>query len=266
MEELGLPLIGTAFAGASPYSNCFLVTKTCVQSSSIEELEKNLQGNIIVSGAAAAELEKRGLGRYIGNVHAELQRAVAQDTFIEHRFCQGYEKLKYHAMGETIYFFRFMDSPAFEVVTRFRNKDGEDFGAGTLLMTRPDGTRVALIGCNFGSHALSSGRAALLNRIANWVSHEKLPIMLEEPGQMLLLPRISADGTLRNVTIINPTICPQKEIALLLKRIPEHVKTVKWFIPASTPAELTVQRKDSCCRIIIPELAAWNVGFIEFES
>ena len=123
-----------------------------------------------------------------------------------------------------------------------------------------------MIGCNFGSHALSSGRAALLNRIANWVSHEKLPIMLEEPGQMLLLPRISADGTLRNVMIVNPTICPQKEIALLLKRIPEHVKTVKWFVPASSSAELSVQRKNSCCRIIIPELAAWNVGFIEFES
>ncbi len=235
----------------------------CVQKSSPGDLRKYLTGDLILCGAAVAELQKRGLDGLIGNVGAELMTDAALDVNMEHPLCAGIGGLKFRSFGEKTYRFRHADSPEFQVLTRYRDKDDRDFGAGALLYTRPDGTRVAFVS-GFNVRFLPTSRVILLNRIADWVSHGTLPVLTAEPRQLMLIPRIAGKGTLRSVTVLNPTIGPQNSIALLLRNVPVSVRSAKWIVPASAPVELPLERGGAGTRVVIPSLAAWDVGYLEF--
>ena len=115
----------------------------------------------------------------------------------------------------------------------------------------------------FNTTYISSSRVRFLNRVADWSAHEKLPAMAKDPVQCLLVPRVTPEGLLRSVCITNVTIGRQKPFALRLQTIPKEVKEAEWQVPSESPVKLEVRHNGSEAEVIIPEIAAWDIGWLK---
>ncbi len=266
-EELGFPLIGTPLAGFSPASCCAIVTAKCVERSADEELEQGLKGNLLVDAGGAAALEKRGFGRYIGNVRLIPVEEGFRVLFSKHPLCSGFENVPFPTFDGS-----WSSRPCrienagaagFQELTHFEDRDGKKLGVESVLFTRPDGTRVFISGCSFFVTCQSSRRMTLMNRVADWVSGEKMPVLTACPARVTLIPRVAPDSTLRSVTVVNSSIAPRRDLELIFRSVPENMKTVKWLVPAEPARELPVRRRNGLVSVVIPALGPWDAGFVE---
>ena len=133
-----------------------------------------------------------------------------------------------------------------------------------MIFTTPAGGRCGLVGYEgFNIHYTSSDRVRMLNRIADWISGETLPVRTAEPAQLVLMPAVTAEKELRSVTILNPTIGIQKRYEIILRGVPADCKEMYWCVPAETPVKVEFVRKDNECHVIMPEITAWNVGWLK---
>ena len=87
--------------------------------------------------------------------------------------------------------------------------------------------------------------------------------VLESPFVGMMLPRVAADGTLRNVALMNLRLDEQGPLRLRLRGVPSGVKQVVWREMRSEPKTLSVSRDGDVCRVEIPSLGAWNGGYLE---
>jgi hypothetical protein len=90
------------------------------------------------------------------------------------------------------------------------------------------------------------------------------PAVLESPFVGMMLPRVAADGTLRNVALLNLRLDGQGPLRLRLRGVPSGVKQAVWREIRSEPKPLAVSRDGDVCHVEVPSLGAWNGGFLEF--
>ena len=101
---------------------------------------------------------------------------------------------------------------------------------------------------------------------ADWVSRGKLPVLLESPVMEILVPRVTADGTLRTLAVVNASIDVAPPAKLRLRGVPTGVKTVRW-VPVSgriaqEPCELSLAREGADALVTLPEIDAWAAGYL----
>ena len=80
----------------------------------------------------------------------------------------------------------------------------------------------------------------------------------------LVIPRVSADGNLRTVGVVNTRIDSQEEIRIRLAGVPEKAK-VTWHELKKKPLRCRVESVDGQTYVMIPQIAAWNAGFLEIK-
>ena len=90
------------------------------------------------------------------------------------------------------------------------------------------------------------------------------PATLESPFVGLLVPRVASDGSLRTVALLNTRIGAQGPVALRLRGVPAGAAVV-WHPLGGTPDALSVVRSGGVVRVEIPEIAAWNGGFLSVD-
>ena len=90
------------------------------------------------------------------------------------------------------------------------------------------------------------------------------PAVLESPFVGLLVPRVTADGSLRTVALLNTRIGAQGPVALRLRGVPAGAAVV-WHPIGGRPEALPVVRGGDVVRVQIPEIGAWNGGFLSVE-
>ena len=88
------------------------------------------------------------------------------------------------------------------------------------------------------------------------------PVVCMAPFVGLLMPRIDKEGQLKTVGVLNTRIDVQEHLRIRLNGIPESVKTVVWYEMKQQPTHLPVEWTDGQAYVEIPEIAAWNVGFL----
>lgn len=101
---------------------------------------------------------------------------------------------------------------------------------------------------------------------ADWVSRGKLPVLLESPVMEILVPRVTADGTLRTLAVVNASIDVAPPAKLRLRGVPAGVKTVRW-VPVSgriaqEPCELSLACEGADALVTLPEIDAWAAGYL----
>ena len=81
----------------------------------------------------------------------------------------------------------------------------------------------------------------------------------------LLIPRVTSEGQLKTVGMINTRIDSQEQISIRLTGVPANVKSVMWREMKKKPVRVRLERTaDGQCHVILPSLSAWNAGFLEF--
>jgi hypothetical protein len=104
-----------------------------------------------------------------------------------------------------------------------------------------------------------------LNRIADWVSKETLPVLPEEPVQCIIVPRVTEKGHLKSLLFLNPTIGKQGEKSFQLRGVPENVTEAEFMIPAGSPVKVTLLHVNGSCRFTLPPLGAWETGWLKIK-
>jgi len=126
------------------------------------------------------------------------------------------------------------------------------------------GGRAAVCGCNgFNGKASSSNRIRQLHRAADWAAGGKMPVVLEDAAQCVLVPRVTKDGVLRSVMALNTTIDRQQPVRLRLRGVAPACTSAQWHALGEKPVSLPVDRHGADAFVRLPVLAPWNAGWLK---
>lgn len=92
------------------------------------------------------------------------------------------------------------------------------------------------------------------------------PAVLESPFVGLMMPRVTADGELRNVALLGLRLDVQGPVRLRLRGVPQSAATAVWREIRREPVVLPVLREGGVCHVEIPSVGAWNGGYVEFND
>ncbi|MCQ2380564.1 MAG: hypothetical protein MJ025_06570 [Victivallaceae bacterium] len=279
--DLGLPMVGIPFASHSAGACCKMLKKEMIEQMDDAELQETLAGNLILDGAAVQEVNRRGFRDRIGGVTAESAPRRALEYCSNDPLNEGIAYHAYFSCSPYRYRLNLPERGGFHILSHYatgpeeiREKfgnytmhDKKIVGVAAAILERTDGTRMAFIGYD-GLQALeaNSTRVIFLNRIADWVSHGKLPVMATEPTQMLLVPRIDSDGRLKTVAIVNPSIGHSAPFTLCMRKVPDEVKATILHFPGSGKIELPIVRSGEFASVTIPEFEGWDGAWLEIPS
>lgn len=112
--------------------------------------------------------------------------------------------------------------------------------------------------CLAPSAAIQSRRDALDARAGG------TPSVLASPFIGLQFPHVAADGSLRTLGLVAARIEPQGPVVIRV-RVAEGTRAVWWEL-GTEPIELPIVRTATAAQVTIPEIGAWNCGFIDFAS
>lgn len=91
------------------------------------------------------------------------------------------------------------------------------------------------------------------------------PAVCCSPFVGLLIPRVTEEGSLKTVGLINTRIDSQEQLRIRLSGVPSDVKFLMWREMKKKPVRVRLERDaDGLCYVTIPSISAWNAGFLEF--
>ena len=132
---------------------------------------------------------------------------------------------------------------------------GLAFGA----MTPED---AALTICSCSSSDLQRLRAEADSR-----SGGRLPVVVEEPSVGLVVPRVTPDGALRTIMLLNARIDTQRALTLRLRSggAGGSPAVAIWLAFGEVPVALPLRRDGADLLVTIPELPPWSAGWLEIQ-
>lgn len=258
MESIGLPC-----AASSPYADCRLISACQVEHLPENQLIELLAGNIVIEGAAVAGLWVRGLESGIEGLKAVSAQRL-EEYWTDDPLTIGLDVPMRRAYNNS-FKFEIPKGIKNRVLGHYRDLSGVEQGISSVLLSRADGTRIAVLGCDFATDSVSTAQIRFFYRLFDWAAHENLPVLPEEPMQGILVPRVTQEKMLRSITVLNPTINAQKPFVLQLRRTPTNITRAEWLVPGEPGVELLLKRDNAVVRLMMPELAAWSIGWVRFQ-
>ena len=258
--------IGIPIAAYSNGAALKLIDAESVRNFTDDELRKNLAGNVLLDGSAAREIVKRGMAEMIGNVTAEPFPEACNEIYTDDEIGGRLEIKIHRPLSNDRYLLKHPATPDIRVLGEYSYEDTDRQGTSSLLLTRANGTSVAILGhTGFNFEFISSSRVQFLYNLVDAMTGNRLPALPMEPVQCMIVPRITDSGELRSVTIMNTVIGEQRTFEIRLRGVPADTRAIKWCVPAA-PEQTVVFRKDHNDIIAtIPEIDGWNIGFLKFE-
>ena len=89
------------------------------------------------------------------------------------------------------------------------------------------------------------------------------PAMLVSPFYGLMLPHVDEQGKLRAVALVNERIDVQKNVRVALRNLPDGASSVVWHQLRRPDIRLNFSREGGEAVVVIPEISAWNAGFLD---
>ena len=101
-----------------------------------------------------------------------------------------------------------------------------------------------------------------LRRQADGRAGGRLPVIVRDPSVGLVVPRLTKDGRLKSVMMLNARIDVQKPTTLLLRGVASEAKEATWQAFRNPPVTLPLRREDGETLVTLPEISAWNAGWL----
>ena len=91
------------------------------------------------------------------------------------------------------------------------------------------------------------------------------PVVCCSPFVGLLIPRVDENGVLKTLGIVNTRIDVQGPIKIKVDALPDTAKYLIWNELKKKPKKLCIDRTASGAYVVIPEIAAWNAGYLSID-
>ena len=92
-----------------------------------------------------------------------------------------------------------------------------------------------------------------------------LPAVVRSPFMGLMQVHVDRGGALRCVALMSLRIAEQGPVRILLRNVPPSWKGAVWNEMRRPRLRLDILREDGETFVVIPEIGAWNAGFLGFE-
>ena len=109
---------------------------------------------------------------------------------------------------------------------------------------------------------LTSANLRDIRRRADERAGWKLPVVVRDPSVALVVPRVTKDGRLKSVMMLNARIDAQKPVTLVLRGVPPDVTQATWRAFRQPAVTLPLWREGNETCVTLPEIAAWNAGWL----
>ncbi|HOX06110.1 MAG TPA: hypothetical protein PK280_06890 [Planctomycetota bacterium] len=256
---LGLPL-GTSARGAS----AVLLPADAVPGLSDRELRQVLSGGVMMDGLAAMRVQERGLGRWLGvRVEPTAAPLPFRERMTGDRLNGAYAGRHWDSMGGPAGAFMLeaaATASGVRALGHYEDRLGAVRGLATVLARNRAGGRVAVFGYFGWESAPSGAKRNQYLAAADWASGGRLPAIIEEPVQVMAVPRLGADGRLATLFLLNASIDRTPAFRVRLRR--PRSGRVEWVTPGRAPVRLAVERGRGEVAVRVPPMAAWTAGYL----
>ena len=258
LTTMGLPVcIGSSGATAS------LLHANAIPSLSDEQIREVLRGGVMMDGSALHCLQERGLGPLVG---ARAVWPAALDSCekltadpINGEFAGRTWKQFLTGEPRTHEVFQLEDLGAeSRVLGQYINVRGQQRGVASAAFETELGGRVAIFGYQGWQPVVNAARRHQLLAAADWVSRGRLPVIVETPAQVMVVPRVDAEGRLRGVLLLNVTIDRSPPLRLRLRGTQEGKWA--WAMPDSADVNLSAEVMENEIGVATPALAPWSAA------
>ena len=108
---------------------------------------------------------------------------------------------------------------------------------------------------------LTGGECRQLLAAADWCANHQLPVILEDPCRMIVVPRVTSTGSLRSVCLLNPSITDAESVSLRLRGCADARRLV-WRQAGRRDCRLRFTRQGDEICVKVPLVEKWNTGYI----
>ena len=133
---------------------------------------------------------------------------------------------------------------------------------GAVCYEGAEGGRIVVIP-GFSFSIPNAERVAITEAI-DWASRNTMPVVMESMAQAVVVPRISVDGSLRSVAVLNTTISEQPATTLRLRGCKDATRFV-WHSVGERGKKLQYERDGDDVIVTIPPQQGWYMGWLAVE-
>ncbi|MBI2924483.1 MAG: hypothetical protein HYY24_02130 [Verrucomicrobia bacterium] len=255
LGEIGIPVcygpdgaLATALSGAA------------VHAFSRDELRRMFAGGVLLDVTAWRALDRLGLAAWTGVRPGAQQSRDAIEVLAEHplngRFASWSRDCRQSFWREEAWS---LEPTAANVATLARLTDylHRDLGVAMTAFESDLGGRVVVMGYFPWSQMHHLAKSSQMKAVAQWLSRDRLPVIVESFARVHLWVRQPAPGQLACV-LLNGSLDPQPHLTL---RLAEPFKRITWHPFDGEPArlKLAVAQGTGHPLVTTPALKPWNV-------
>ena len=267
--HLGIPLCCT-----KGYGTGTILRPEALTEMTDDELAEVLRGNVLLEGVTAMMLVERGFAKALAGIDIRPMNGIVREYFTDDPLNAGLEGGCNNGGGSTSFRMTFADPTAkVRVLAQIRPFDGTAIGDSTCLVERADGTCFAVLGVGlFDGEATSLRRLLQLHRIADRVSGETLPAVMETPALIVTFPRTEADGAFRTMGFLNPRIEPSPDsLRFRIRGVPKDAAFLVWYgiddydERCESASLLSIEWDGDDAIVELPSIEPWRFGYLALE-
>jgi hypothetical protein len=264
LATYGIPL---TWSDAEP--NVFLLHNQAVDALSDDKLRELFGKGVITDAQTVDKLNARGLGDLLNLETEEFEVPNGIDFLTDHPVNGPYA-------GQTWYNFYTLRSPypplkirtgknpKAQVIGHYvlRNREDAFQGISSVLTETSSGGRAAVFGYNTWSYLVSSGKRHQILKAADWLSGGTMPVFLETPSQVVVIPRTDGEGKLVSVMLLNASIDSSPELKLHLRNCRNNA--FRWQAPEQSEYGLKAAGSEAYdYSVTAGPLEPWSLGVVE---
>ena len=215
----GMRYMGIAETHVLDKADYMVLTYDTVPHISDEDIEKLLNQNVLTDGKAIELLQKRGFGDKMG---IEIECVPTDEELFEEVYDNGlsywYPKYASAQFFAKPYIIK-SNSNVVKAYDKLRGfKTGKILeGSAAVVRIKSTGAKWGIIGFAPWINLVSAKKRNQLQAIADELSNNKLPVIVENTTPLVIKPRVDEKGRIACVTILNASIAPTKEIKVRLR-------------------------------------------------
>lgn len=235
------------------------------------ELHEIFSGGVITDARSVEKLNSRGMRSILQLGTEPFEELKSIDKATKHPLNGEYAGQSWYHFYTTMSAYPplklVVHNKTAEVIGNYALRTDESIvtGVAGVLVKTATGGRVAVFGYNLWTNLVNSAKRHQILKAADWVSGNSMPVFLETPSQVAVVPRVDAGGKLVNTMIINTSIDSSPSLSLELRNCKSDA--ARWTTPGEEPVSLDTEVDTDGCRtpmrVTIGSMPPWSIGVIE---
>ena len=256
LSTTGLPLCPD-----SPLACASILSAEASSGLTDDELKRLFSGAVLMDGRAVAKLQERNLCFDLGVRATFVSASGAKEKLTDDSLNGSYKGTNWSQFDNSFYKLSFTGTK-FRVLGEMRTSEEEFVGYSTAVFENELGGRVGVLGINGFHNVLSSAKRIQLLKMADWISKQKLPAILETSAQVVVCPRLDkSTGKLKCVTLLNTSIGETQPLLLRLRHTQSDSVTM-YSAEGSWKTTMKTYREDSDLMVEVPSISPWGIVFL----